>query len=304
MEDEVLQKLKEIMTGYDASILGDPRRCEALLRDFLSSNKKEMNLLIISLKAGIVNDLKTSVINESPWMFLPRLAKKLETDFGIGPSGAIYAVETWASALGIIDAAEITVTYAETPNTPEQVRQELRVPAEDIQKSVGLKSDGTVVAVGLDNNGQCKVGSWEWEDIIQVAAGGWHTVGLKSDGTVVTVGSNYGGRRNVDSWKDITQVAAGSSHTVGLKSNGTVVAVGENDTGQCNVDSWKDIIQVATGKGHTVGLKSNGTVVAVGLDNNGQCKVGSWEWEDIIQVAAGEWHTVGLKSDGTVVPVG
>ena len=225
MEDGVLQKLKEIMTRYDASILDDPRRCEALLRDFLSSNKKEMNLLIISLKAGIVNDLKTSAINESPWMFLPRLAKKLETDFGIGHSGAIYAVETWASALGIIDAAEITVTYAETANTPEKVRQELPVPVKDIQKSVGLKSDGTVVAVGDNDDGQCDVGSWK--DIIQVAAG-WHSVGLKSDGTVVAVGDNDKGQCSVGLWKDIIQVAADDYHTVGLKSEGTVVAVGRN----------------------------------------------------------------------------
>ena len=52
--------------------------------------------------------------------------------------------------------------------------------------TVGLRSDGTVVAVGDNGYGQCDVGAWT--GIVQVAAGGYHTVGLKSDGTVVAVG--------------------------------------------------------------------------------------------------------------------
>jgi len=43
-----------------------------------------------------------------------------------------------------------------------------------------------VVAVGDKASGQCNVGGWV--GITQVAAGTYHTVGLKSDGTVVTVG--------------------------------------------------------------------------------------------------------------------
>ena len=51
--------------------------------------------------------------------------------------------------------------------------------------TVGLKSDGTVVAVGRNDSGQCDVSGWA--DIVQVAAGDWHTVGLKADGTVVAM---------------------------------------------------------------------------------------------------------------------
>jgi para-nitrobenzyl esterase len=166
------------------------------------------------------------------------------------------------------------------------------------EHTVGLKSDGTVVAAGYGE--QCKVGGWT--NISQVAAGVWHTVGLKSDGTVVAVGLKDYGQCNVGNWTHITQVSAGIWHTVGLKSDGTVVAVGKNDDGQCNVGGWTDIIQVAAGYEHTVGLKSDGTVVAVGVNWPGQSEVGGWT--DIIQVAAGGGQTVGLKSDGTVVAVG
>jgi alpha-tubulin suppressor-like RCC1 family protein len=68
------------------------------------------------------------------------------------------------------------------------------------------------------------------------------TVGLKSDGTVVAVGYDYYGQLNVGSWTDVIQVAAGSYNTVGLKSDGTVVAEGRNWEGQSNVGSWTDIV--------------------------------------------------------------
>jgi len=166
--------------------------------------------------------------------------------------------------------------------------------------TVGLKSNGTVVASGLCKHGQCDVANWT--DIVQVAAGVFHTVGLKSDGTVVAVGRNKYGQCNVGNWMDIAQVAAGWHHTVGLKSDGTVVAAGRNNAGQCNVGGWTNTTQVAAGLFHTVGLKSDGTVVVVGDNDSGQCDVEGWT--DIIQVAAGSEHTVGLKSDGTVVAAG
>ena len=166
--------------------------------------------------------------------------------------------------------------------------------------TVGLKRDGTVVAVGDNDYGQCDVSGWS--DIIAVSAGRLHTVGLKRDGTVVATGSNNFGQCDVSGWSDIIAVSAGEYHTVGLKRDGTVVAVGYNDDGRCDVSVWSDIIAVSAGGYHTVGLKKDGTVVAVGDNDYGQCDVSGWR--DIIAVSAGINHTVGLKKDGTVVAVG
>ena len=166
--------------------------------------------------------------------------------------------------------------------------------------TVGLKGNSTVLAVGDNEYGQCNVG--DWEGVIQVSTGYYHTVGLKGNSTAIAVGLDLYGQCDVGEWVDIVQVAAGEHHTVGVKFDGTVVAAGWNLFGQCNVADWEDIVQVTAGAFHTVGLKSDGTVVAVGWNNYGQCDVG--DWVDIIQVAAGEYHTVGLKFDGTVVAVG
>ena len=168
--------------------------------------------------------------------------------------------------------------------------------------TVGLKADGTVVAVGYNYYGQCDVDGWGWTDIVAVSAGGSHTVGLKADGTVVAVGYNLYGQCDVDGWTDIVAVSAGYSYTVGLKADGTVVAVGDNNIGQCDVDGWTDIVAVSAGVSHTVGLKADGTVVAVGSNGDGRCDVDGWT--DIAAISARGYHTVGLKADGTVVAVG
>ena len=51
-----------------------------------------------------------------------------------------------------------------------------------------------------------------------VVAGWGHTVGLKSDGTVVAVGDNRYGQCDIDDWTSIIQGGAGVEHSVGLKS--------------------------------------------------------------------------------------
>ena len=183
--------------------------------------------------------------------------------------------------------------------------------------TVGLKSDGTVVATNYTDDskyyrGQCDVQNWT--DIVAISAGSFHTVGLKSDGTVVAtnyVGDSkyYRGQCDVQDWTDIVAISAGSSHTVGLKSDGTVVATnytGDSKyySGQCDVQNWKDIVAISAGSFYTVGLKSDGTVVATNYvgdskDYRGQCDV--QDWTNIVAISAGSSHTVGLKSNGTVI---
>ena len=168
--------------------------------------------------------------------------------------------------------------------------------------TVGLKADGTVLAVGSNISGQCNVDNWA--DIVAVSAGSFHTVGLKSDGTVLAVGGSSYGQCDVSDWVNIVAVSAGSLHTVGLKSDGTVVAVGFNKYGQCNVSEWTDIIAVSAGKDHTVGLKADGTVVVTTAGFTYDNLSIASNWADIVAVSVGEDCAVGLKAKGTVLAVG
>ena len=167
--------------------------------------------------------------------------------------------------------------------------------------TVGLRADGTVVAVGNNEYGQCDTGSWR--NIIAVSAGDYHTVGLKADGTVVAAGGRgvvESGQCDTGGWRNIVAVSAGFYHTVGLKSDGTVVVAGRDSWGENDTDDWKDIIAVAASASRTVGLKSDGTVIAAGTSNYGQNGIMS-EWRNIVAISAQHDYTVGLKADGTVV---
>ena len=244
---------------------------------------------------------------------------------------------------------------------------------------VALRFDGTVSVVIENGKDRGQGNTEEWTNIIAVCAGYFHTVGLKADGTVVAVGSNDKGQCNVSGWRNIVAITAGDNFTVGLKSDGTLVAAGDNRLGQCDVAELKNIVQidaqgsafecldvsgnwyrlgetswhkdngnnlgivslgtghynsvglqsngqaifiqknelvsgpldisnwnmlcaVSTGSTHIVGLKSSGNVVAVGKNEYGECNVSGWI--DIVDICAGHGFTVGVKADGTVVATG
>lgn len=99
----------------------------------------------------------------------------------------------------------------------------------------------------------------------RIAAGKNHTVGLRSDGTVLAAGDNMYGQCNVSGWRGVKQVAAGANHTVALLQDGTVVATGDNSQHQCDVSGWTDIVAIATAAYDTIGLKADGSVVASGM---------------------------------------
>lgn len=176
--------------------------------------------------------------------------------------------------------------------------------------TLGLKTDGTVIATGTNTADVYDV--QEWTDIIDIAAGGDHSVALKADGTVVAVGADNQRQCQVEKWTDIVDIIAINDRTIGLKADGTIEETGYmgyvlrglyTDNGsQVNRAVWNNLVAIATGSQTVVGLKSDGTVVAVGDNGEGQCDVK--QWTDIVAIAAGSYYTLGLKSDGTVVAAG
>ena len=202
--------------------------------------------------------------------------------------------------------------------------------------TVAIKTDGTVVATGSNDHGQCNVSGWK--DIVEVAVGWGHTVGLRANGTVVATeftgdqtdnrgqceisdwtnivsiaanaSNTFGVKADgtvivagrsipaVSGWTDITAVAASEYHVMGLKADGSVVAYGNVG----NVSGWKNIVSIAAGRSHIVGLRADGFVVAAGSNEHGECDVSGWT--DITAISATGFYTIGLKKDGTVVIAG
>ena len=167
---------------------------------------------------------------------------------------------------------------------------------------VGLRADGTVVYTG-GNGHEGQASYYEnahryspngkaneiatWRDIVQVAAGRYHTLGLRADGTVVASTPAYGefpAACDVSSWRDIVAICAGSSFSVGLRRDGTVVVAGDF----CDKDrisiwsgnistpkSWRNVIQITAFYNQIIGLTKDGYVVACGFNSPGLCNVDS-----------------------------
>ncbi len=113
--------------------------------------------------------------------------------------------------------------------------------------TVGLKSDGTLVAVGDNTYGQCDFSDTEkWSDIVKVVAGDWYTVGLKSDGTVVMTGENFSRHLYIDESilvnnTNIVDIAAGYGQTLLLTEDGEVLCFGFIDDGKDEINHYKGI---------------------------------------------------------------
>ena len=207
------------------------------------------------------------------------------------------------------------------------------------EQTIGLRSNGTVCAVGYNDNGACAVDSWK--SMKAVCVGNGHTVGLRENGTVVAIGRNDYGQCNVKNWTNIVAIAAGAIHTVGLRADGTVVATGSNDYGECgpfSINDWNGIVAIYAGPFSTAGLRSDGTVVVTGFSDDEMSQIKEWRdviaictgsgsfnkfaaglrsngtvlsvgfysnriarWRDIVAICAGDGHVVGLRADGTVV---
>ena len=162
--------------------------------------------------------------------------------------------------------------------------------------SVGLRPDGTVVAIGNNNYGQCNTGNWT--DICAVAAGANHTVGLKTNGRVVAVGNNAMGQCKVHEWRNIKAIAAGKYVTVGLKEDGSAVCSG---TPGLNMKAWTNIAAIAAKGDAVIGLRSDGTVISQNGDTYPRFK-------DAVAIVAGEkedyppkTRIAALTKDGTVL---
>ena len=107
-----------------------------------------------------------------------------------------------------------------------------------------------------------------------VAASDLHSLGLKQDGSIVAWGDNEYGQCNVpEPNAGFIAIAAYSQHNLGLKQDGSIVAWGANDYGECNVPSPNaDFITVEAGGWHSLAIVQVCGYILDG-DLNDDCKV-------------------------------
>ena len=181
-----------------------------------------------------------------------------------------------------------------------------------------LTADGLVFVCGNGEDGELGVGDTEsrmaptlvrgeleGREMLQVAAGGFHTVCVTEDGSVFAFGDNSElGQLGVGDTEDrlvptllrgelenksVVQVAAGSKHTMFVTADGLVFACGCNDSGRLGVGGTesrlvptlvtgqlqsKTAVYVAAGDNHTLCITADGSLFAWGRNYCGQLGVG------------------------------
>ena len=102
MHDLPRQKLRELIIEYGRSLCGDPRRCEALLKDYCGQYKREIFVLISALKERVAYELINFQDNIPEVILLGRLVKRLQEDLALTEDAAKWTVESWRIALSNI----------------------------------------------------------------------------------------------------------------------------------------------------------------------------------------------------------
>ena len=93
-------------------------------------------------------------------------------------------------------------------------------------------------------------------NVVAIAAGGYHSLALKYDGTVVAWGDDSVGQTNVPpGLSNVVAIAAGGFHSLALKADGTLVTWGDNSAGQSSVPvGLTNVVAISAGYFHSVAL--------------------------------------------------
>jgi alpha-tubulin suppressor-like RCC1 family protein len=170
--------------------------------------------------------------------------------------------------------------------------------------SLALLNNGTVMAWGINSNGQLGINNTTQQliptlinnlnNVISIAVGGNHSLALLSNGTIMAWGLNTSGQlgngnntqQNVPTQvlniNNAIAISAGNDFSLALLSNGTVMAWGNNTNGQLGdstniskstpvlISNLNNVNIITAGSSHSLALLNNGTIMAWGMNNNGQ----------------------------------
>ncbi len=228
---------------------------------------------------------------------------------GDGRQGSGNARLIYGTAPQLVDAGGVGVTnavWASIAGGSREAEAEAGIPG---GFSLGLQTNGSLWAWGLNSDGQLGIGSTELSatpvrvgtdtNWVQVEAGSTHAIGLKRDGTIWTWGGNHAGQlgngttasRNTpgrvgtdSAW---VEVRAGGLFSLARRADGSLWAWGANSKAQLGlghqlptlspvqIGASFDWAMVSAGFEHALALKQNGTLHAWGANSSGQLGLNS-----------------------------
>ena len=104
MAGDPRQILFEVLHEYGEGLIEDPRRFEALLRDFCPQWDWKPRVLVDVLKERVPQELSNSSSPSLALVKSQQLVERLETDLALTQEAARWAVDSWALAMGVVTA--------------------------------------------------------------------------------------------------------------------------------------------------------------------------------------------------------
>lgn len=136
---------------------------------------------------------------------------------GWGDVVSIWACGNWGACVNRDGTVAVSDFEGSVNNISPQNDWHDIAALSDGDKLIGLSKDGKVFELEDGDGTIVQHQIAGWNEIVAVTGGRDHTVGLKKDGTVVAIGENTEGQCNVTDWRDIVAIFAKNDYTVGLK---------------------------------------------------------------------------------------
>jgi hypothetical protein len=92
-------KLREAVAAYGRGAFEEPRRCEAILRDYCPMAQKEVFLLVSALRENVAAELGAGAVSIPESALIAKLTRRMSDNLGLSEEAALWAVESWRYAL-------------------------------------------------------------------------------------------------------------------------------------------------------------------------------------------------------------
>lgn len=193
--------------------------------------------------------------------------------------------------------------------------------SEDGLEAAALKKDGTVIAIG----GDAASATAGWKNIVAISARYTHVLGLKADGTVVAAGSNEYGECDVSAWRNVSRIMAGPGCSCAVTESGEFLFAGYGEYSPLiwgdeaeawdraesyesympsepvywlRPGSWSELAELASGADSFTALRKGGEVLHFGFDDPLSEDERTWDGtEDEYEKHAGQCYEL-LQAPG------
>jgi hypothetical protein len=107
MNDLPRQKLREIVRRHGVAVIENHRRCEGLLRDYCGGFRREVSVLVMALEEGVAAEMLAAPAGTARDVLMARMARRLCDHLALSEPAAMWSVDSWALALGLISDVEL-----------------------------------------------------------------------------------------------------------------------------------------------------------------------------------------------------